>query len=264
MKKITFLLPIYFLAFTSNSFAETKSDETVAIASINGVTITQQEVKHFMSIQSKPVPAERALQEIMNIELLVQDAKNQGMMKDENLLLEIKRTTSGLIASHYLQTHLANLNISDEQLKARYNRDYVENNQGMEYNANHILVKTEDEAKAIIKQLDSGAEFTKLAKELSTGPSGKNGGALGWFKSTDMVAPFSQATMQLNKGQHSTQAVKSQFGFHVIKLNETRSIQAPSFESVSKKLSSAIAADEISKIMNKLHNSATIEFIDNK
>ncbi|MBT3724837.1 MAG: peptidylprolyl isomerase, partial [Gammaproteobacteria bacterium] len=211
---------------------------------------------------SQKVPAERALQEIINVELLVQAAKNEGLMKNDELVLEIKRSTSGLIATHYLQQQLLKLEVTIEDLKARYNKDYVEANQAKEYNANHILVKTEEEATDIIQKLDGGAVFTELAKTLSTGPSGKSGGALGWFKSSDMVPPFSAATMKLELKQYTKQPVKSQFGWHIIYLNDTRATEPPAFESVSKELSSKIAGEEISKIMQQLHESATIVFPD--
>ena len=262
MNKRNLLLSTLVLTYCGLSFADNASVETSSIATINGVAITEPEVKHFISKLKNQVPTERVLQEIINIELLVQAAKNKGMMKDENLTLEIKRSISGIIASHYLQQQLLEMDITLEDLKARYKKEYVDSNQGKEYNANHILVETEDEAIDIIKQLDKGAAFTELAQKLSTGPSGKNGGALGWFNPSDMVAPFSKTVMLLKPESYTKQAVKTQFGWHVILLNNTRDIEPPSFESVSKKLSSAIAAEEISKIMEQLHSSATIVFPD--
>lgn len=264
MKKRNFLLSALILTYSVYGFADNTPAETNSIATINGVAITEAEVKHFISKLDKSIPTERVLQEMINVELLVQAAKDQGMMKEQDLLLEIKRSTSGLIASHYLQQQLLKMDITLEDLKARYKKEYVDGNQAKEFNANHILVKTEAEAKNIIQQLDNGAVFTELAKTLSTGPSGKNGGALGWFKSTDMVAPFSQAAMLLKQGKYSKQPVKTQFGWHIIYLNDTRTSEPPSFESVSKKLSSAIAAEEISKIMKQLHDSASIVFPDKK
>ena len=263
MNNRTLLLSTLVLTYSVFSFAENTSVAATSIATINGVNITDAEVKHFISKLQKPVPAERALQEMINVELLVQAAKNDGVMKDENLLLEIKRNISGLIASHYLQQHLVKMDITLDDLRARYNKEYLGIKREKEYNANHILVKTEDEAKDVIQQLDNGAVFTELAKSLSTGPSGKNGGALGWFKSADMVAPFSSAARSLAKGEYSKQPVKTQFGWQIINLNNIRDIEPPSFESVSKKLSSAIAAEKISHIMKTLHDSATIVFPDN-
>jgi len=258
-----FLLFTLGLAQITAGYADSTKD-AAPLATVNGTPITQQEVKHFMSKLTRPVPVERALQEMINVELLVQAAQKDGLLKDEDLALEIKRTTSGIIASHYLQKALLNLDITLEELKQRYNKEYVEGIKTKEYNANHILVKTEQEAKDIIKQLDEGAKFTELAKQLSTGPSGKDGGALGWFKPGDMVAAFSQAAMALTEGQYTKNPVKTQFGWHIILLNKTRPVDPPSFESVSQKLSTAVAAEEINRIMKNLHDAAKIEINNDK
>ena len=260
MNKKNLLISALLLTYSVCSFADDAPAAASPVVTVNGVAITDAEVKHFMSKLQKQVPAERALQEIINVELLAQAAKAEGMLKDEDLMLEIKRSNTGLIASHFLQQQLLKMDISLDTLKARYKKEYVDGDQEKEYNANHILVKTEAEAIDIIKQLDDGAIFTELAKTLSTGPSGKNGGALGWFNSTDMVAPFAQATMALEPGTYTKQPVKTQFGWHIIALNDIRDIEPPSFESVSKQLSTAMAGEEIQRIMKELHDSATIEF----
>ena len=262
MNKRILMISALALSYSVFGFAESTAPVSKPIATINGVAVTDTEVNYFISKLDKKVPVERALQEIINVELLVQAAKNSGMMKNDELLLEIKRSTSGLIATHYLQQQLLKMDITMQDLQARYNKDYVENNKAKEYNANHILVETEEQAKELILKLDSGATFTELAKKHSTGPSGKNGGALGWFSSSAMVPPFSEATMKLEKNQYTKLPVKTQFGWHIINLNDTRATEPPTFESVSKQLSSTIAAEEISKIMQQLHESATIVFPD--
>lgn len=259
--KIRIIFTTIILSFSGLAMSDKTPVEATPVATINGVSITEPEVKHFISKLTQNVPAERVLQELINIELLVQAAKNEGVMKDDSLNLEIKRLTSGAIASHYLQQQLLK-NTNPETLKARYRKLYIDQEMGKEYNANHILVKTEDEAKAIIKQLDNGAIFTDLAKKLSTGPSGKSGGALGWFKPTDMVPPFSKAAIALVPESYTKQPVETQFGWHVIKLNQSRNVEPPSFESVKQTISQAIASEEVQKIMKKLHDSASIEFPD--
>jgi len=257
MKKLILCSALLLTAITAAN-ADNKT-ESKTLATVNGVAITAQDVKHFTSKLTQPVPQDRAIQEMINVELLSQAAKKEGLLDDEALKLELKRVTTGLIASHYLQNALLNLDINIDTLKQRYNKEYAGEVSGMEYNANHILLKTEQEAKDIIKQLDDGAVFTELAKKLSTGPSGKNGGALGWFKDGEMVEPFAAAAKTLKAGEYSKQPVKTQFGWHVIKLNETRPITPPSFESVQQKITTQIAAEEINKIMKKLHDNAKIE-----
>lgn len=235
-------------------------NQNPVMATVNGVPITADEVRHFLSKQSQPLAPEDAMRELINVELLNQAAKNEKLLENPTLQLEIKRLTSAVIASTYLQNHLNELEITDEQVEARYQKEYVDGDQASEYNANHILVKTEDEAKDIIKKLDDGGDFAELAKELSTGPSGKSGGALGWFKSEDMVTPFSEATMQLEKGQHSKTPVQTQFGWHVIKLNDTRKSEPPALDDVRKSLATGIAADSLKAKLEELHDAAKIEF----
>lgn len=253
------LLFISLLCLSLPSIAEQADTENKILVSVNGVPITQKEVQHFTSKLGKPVPVQRALQEMINVELLVQAAKNEGAMKDPGLALELKRTQSALIASHYLQQHLASITITEEALKSRYEQQYKQADKATEYNANHILVKTETEAKDIIQMLDKGDDFAELAKSHSTGPSGKKGGALGWFQSGSMVAPFSQATMKLSSGQYSKNPVKTQFGWHIILLNDTRVPAPPPFESVRKQLSTAISAESISNKLKALHDAAKLE-----
>ena len=242
------------------TFAEEKTEEDKTLVTINGVAITQQEVINFISKKEQPVPPQNALQEMINVELLVQDAKNAGIMQNQQLQMEIKRSNASLIASYHLQNILKEVDLDDKQLQERYRKEYVEGGRGSEYNANHILVKTEQEAQDIIKQLANGAEFSELAKAESIGPSGKDGGALGWFKSSDMVAAFAEAAQALEPGQTSSEPVQTQFGWHVILLNEARKAEPPSFNSVRQQLATTIAAEFINQHVKSLQDKADIQF----
>ncbi|WP_375687800.1 peptidylprolyl isomerase [Pseudooceanicola sp. LIPI14-2-Ac024] len=121
--------------------------------------------------------------------------------------------------------------VTEEQIQAAYDAQYA-NVEGTEYKARHILVETEDEAKALIEELDGGADFATLAQEKSTGPSGPNGGDLGWFGPGMMVKPFEDAVMALEPGAHSAEPTETQFGWHVILLEETRDKAAPALDEV--------------------------------
>ena len=143
-------------------------------------------------------------------------------------------------------------------LKKEY-QEQIKNAPKEEYKARHILVKTEDEAKEIIKSLKDGADFEKLAKEKSIGPSGPNGGDLGWFTATTMVPEFADAVAKLKKGDITDQPVKTQFGWHVIKLEDTRKVDPPSFDSMKDKLRSIVANKSIQNYLSELHKKAKIE-----
>lgn len=251
-------LALLFISPVSSMAAEAEKASNPVLVTVNGVAITQEEVKHFIGKQAKPIAPEDALRELINVELIAQTAKNENIMQEKALVLELKRIKSALIASTYLQKHLQNLEISEDEINARYKTDYVEGTESTEYNANHILVKTEKEAQDIIQQLDKGTDFSELAKKLSTGPSGKKGGSLGWFTQSDMVGPFSKATASLTAGKYSKEPVQTQFGWHVILLNEMRKAAAPTLESVRQKLTTSIAADSIKTKLKELHDGAKI------
>ena len=128
-----------------------------------------------------------------------------------------------------------------------------------EYKARHILVKTEDEAKNVIAQLDKGADFAKLAKEKSIGPSGKEGGDLGWFSPDNMVKPFADAAAALKVGTYSKTPVHTQFGWHVIKLEDTRPVSPPSFDELKNQLMNSWRNKMISAYLDRLRSEANVK-----
>jgi len=244
----------------SDDNAKAKGSDNPLFVTINGVDFTENEVKHFISQMTDVEDPQEAMREMINVELVNQAAKKENLLKDETLQMEIRRTTSALVASTYLQKFMANLQITDEQIEARYRAKYVDGRGTKEFNANHILVETEEEAKAIIQKLGEGTNFEALAKAFSTGPSGKKGGALGWFKKKDMVAPFSAATAELEVGKYSKKPVQTQFGWHVILLNDTRIPDVPELDSVRNNLTNAIATEQFRKKLEDLQKAATIKF----
>ena len=131
---------------------------------------------------------------------------------------------------------------------------------GKEYKARHILVKTEDEAKAVVKQLDDGSDFAKLAKEKSTGPSGKTGGDLGWFRPQQMVPPFSDAVAAMKKNTYTKKPVKTQFGWHVIKLEDLRDVQPPKFEDIKDQVKTIVQTKRVQKYVKSLRDKAKIDY----
>jgi peptidyl-prolyl cis-trans isomerase C len=127
-----------------------------------------------------------------------------------------------------------------------------------EYKASHILVNEEEQARKIIEQLNQGANFAELAREHSTDSSGKDGGDLGWFLPQQMVAPFGQAVGQLEKGSYTSEPVKTQFGWHVIKLEDSRQAEPPAFEEVMGRLEQMLQQRQIGEYIQALKDSADI------
>ena len=148
---------------------------------------------------------------------------------------------------------------TEEALKAAYEKNKEQYN-FQSVKARHILVKTEDEAKAIITELENGADFAKLAQEKSTGPSGQNGGDLGWFKANDMVPEFSKAAFSLADGSFSKEPVQTQFGWHVI-LREDSKTETATFEMVKQPLSQQIQQQAAQEYVNKLKEAAKIDLV---
>jgi len=147
--------------------------------------------------------------------------------------------------------------VTDEAIKAEYEK-MVSGPGGTEYKARHILVKTEGEAKTVIEKLKKGEKFEELAKTYSTGPSKTKGGDLGWFSPNQMVPPFSAAVVALKKGEYTTTPVKTQFGWHVILLEDSRKKTPPAFESVKARIRSSLQMQEIQKHIEELRKNATI------
>jgi len=173
------------------------------IAEVNGQPITLEEVQIYMSSKAAtgaPADPGTILNEVINRELIKQAALKAGVDKEEEFkkALEIQRTT--LLVNAMLSKQLDKVDLSDAALKKEYD-EQIKNMPKKEYKARHILLKTEDEAKAVIKQLKDGADFVKLAKEKSIGPSGPNGGDLGWFKPATMVPEFADAVKKLKDGE---------------------------------------------------------------
>lgn len=152
--------------------------------------------------------------------------------------LTLENEERSLKAGEALNTALMTA-VSDEELQAAYDAQYGNVDPQEEYNASHILLETEEEAKAVKADLDGGADFAATAREKSTGPSGPNGGELGWFGTGMMVPPFEAATIALEVGQISD-PVQTQFGWHVIRLNETRQQEVPSLDDVREELLGAL------------------------
>ncbi len=219
----------------------TAADHSEVVATVNGTPITVDEFNEYAAhrIQpgSKPTAAEAKaiVNEMVSLELVVQDAIKKGLDKNPEVEKNIAEQRRVLLANAALKDYIEAHPITDEQLKKEY-EERIAGAGNKELKARHILVKTEAEAKAIIAQLDKGADFAKLAKEKSSDSSAKEGGDLGWFNPNQMVKPFADAALALKKGEYTKTPVHSQFGWHVIQLEDSRSTQAPSFDQMKERM----------------------------
>jgi peptidyl-prolyl cis-trans isomerase C len=212
--------------------------------------------------QAQKLPLEQIypmlLDRLVDGMLITEAGRKEHLEQDPELQVRLKRYEDRLIQEAYLNQAIKAAETED-QLKARY-QTFAKDKAGREeVHAQHILVKTEDEAKSVIAELDKGADFGELAKKYSTDPSASSGGDLGYFGHDDMVKAFTDAAFALPKGQYSKTPVKTEFGWHVIKVKDRRAGKPPSFEEAREQLSRDLAREIIDAKLQNLRGAAKIE-----
>lgn len=242
-----------------------KIDKADAVASVNGVYISKaalQELERDIAerTQGQSFPKDKLIEELVQRELLVQEALQKQLDKSPEFIQKMESVRKSLLSQAALQNYLKSNPITDEEIKAEYEKN-VGGDNNMEYKARHILVKTEDEAKKIIEQLDKGAKFEELAKKSSTGPSGPEGGDLGWFSPSQMVTPFSEAVIALENGKYTTEPVETQFGWHVILREDSRQQVVPPLEEVKDQIVPFLQRQQVQTMMENLRAGAQVEIL---
>ena len=195
------------------------------------------------------------IQQLVNEELLSQNVEKENQLT----LLALEHEERSAKAAQMVSKILKNFP-NDELVASAYKNLTNQFKGSLEYNASHILVKDEDKAKTILRDLEGGKDFEILAKEHSIGPTGKNGGNLNWFDLSTMVPEFSTALMVLSEGDIS-QPVKTQFGWHLIKLNKTREKQVPELEEVRAQLVQNLRQKKINDYLSSLTENSKINFL---
>ncbi len=264
-KRLTFLTSMVLAAAMSMPLsAEAQPDADTVLARVNGEEITLGHLivaKAALPAQYQQLPNEvlfdAILDQLVQQTLLGQEHGDQVPQRVE-LALENERRS--LLAAETLQ-EIMRVVTTEEALQAAYDEKYADGFGGDEFNASHILVNTEEEAKEVKELLENGADFAATAKEKSTGPSGPNGGSLGWFGEGAMVPEFEQAVLGLEPGEVSD-PVQTQFGWHIVKLNEKRKAEAPALEEVRGELSNEIQQQAIEDRVAELAQSGEVERLE--
>ena len=247
----------------SSAAAEPAADTTV-VATVNGKPITEEMLQVYGAQRSRnpgaqPISREAALDELVNIELVTQDAEKHNIDERPNVVKQLDWQRRSLLVGVSMREYVAQHPVTDEELQKAY-KEHIKNHDGHEYKARHILLETEDEAKAVISELGKGGDFAKLASEKSKDPSGKQGGGdLGWFSTDQMVEPFSDAVAKMKKGEVSKKPVESQFGWHVIKLEDTRDVEPPSFDALKDQLRMQLQNERVDSYLAELRKDAKID-----
>lgn len=233
---------------------------------VNGKPIKQSLVDYILKEAPKGQTSDDnakavVINKLISQELLIQEAQKAGMDKRADYITSHELMNRELLVRIYLQDYIKKNPIDEATVKAEYEKLKAQMGD-KEYSAQHILVKTEQEAKDIVARLDKNEDFAKIAKEKSQDTGSKDkGGDLGWFAPAGMVKPFADAVTTLNKGKYTATPVQSQFGWHVIKLNDTRASQPPAFEKVKDNIQQELQQRKLAKLVNDLRSKAKI--VDN-
>ncbi len=214
------------------------SADAETVATVNGVDIDSAVVDLYLTNRTQQAaadatPAQRkaAVQELTDLYLLTTQDSAKAFQDDPQIRAQIELQTRGVVAQAVAADYIAKNPATDEEILAEY-QNQMKLAPPMQFKARHILVESQATAQHLITQLDGGADFAELAKANSTGPTGPNGGDLGWFSPEQMVKPFSDAVAALDDGAHTSEPVQTQFGWHVILREESRENQPPTLESV--------------------------------
>ncbi len=250
VSRLAFALVVLGVAHTS-AWAKDKAPAAAPekgaapVAVVNGVAIPESRVELVVAQQvAKGAPDSQELRAqvkgfLVGRELLAQAAKSKGLDKNPEVLAELELAKQQMMITAYLRDYARANPVSDAAVKAEYDRLVAANPQ-KEFKAQHILVESEQEAKDIIAKLDKGGE-------------------LGWNAPTNFVKPFADALMALNKGSYTTTPVRSQFGFHIIKLEDTRDLTPPSFDEVKGQIQQALVGRVVEAHVEELRKKAKIQ-----
>ncbi|MES0135016.1 peptidylprolyl isomerase [Mesorhizobium sp. M0016] len=244
-------------------------DPNAVIATVNGQKLTEADLglaEGELSQQFSQLPPEQrraaALSAAIEIRVMAAQAVATGLDKDPEFQRRMAFLQQRALHGEMVEKGVVD-KVTDAEVRARYDQEIASTPPVNEIHARHILVKTKEEAEAIIKQLDGGADFQKLANEHTSDPSGKtNGGDLGWFGPGQMVPEFDKAAVALEIGKYTKEPVQTQFGWHVIKLEDRRTKQPPAFDDVKDQAKQAVIRDKYFALVKQLRGAAKVEIPD--
>jgi peptidyl-prolyl cis-trans isomerase C len=256
--------------------AKPAADATAAkaadVATVNGKAITAETFNVFLqAVTGKPAAEATAeqksqmLDQLINMTLAAQAAEKEGLQNNPDVKARTSLLTTQILAEAATEKYIKSHPVSETEVKAEYDAQVA--HMPMEYKARHILVDTKEKAEAIIKELDEAAAkkqdvvalFGKLAAADSKDPSGKNGGELGWFNPQSMVKPFADAVAALKKGEFTQQPVQTQYGWHVILLEDTRAPAVPGFDEVKTQVEQLTQRKKLQAYLDELRKTAKIQ-----
>lgn len=246
---------------TAEPEPRTQVNDPDILVTINDVAITRADLFSHAGLDlfQGGDASQDVLDELIHLELLRQRAVADGLDNDPEIRLILANLEKNLLASQVIERHVATLSFNEAEIETEYNAQ-IATLGSMEYRASHILVRSEAEALALLEQLDAGSTFADLARAHSQDTSSDQGGDLGWFTPAQMVPAFSEALVTLAPGDITTQPVQSQFGWHLIYLQETRELQPPTLNMVRDQIEEILQNRSLRGYLETLREQATIEF----
>lgn len=241
------------------------TDDSKVLATVNGEPITEKEYTDFVSHLPGPVHPDKTKEKEMVLDemskriLLAQWAADQKLDKDPDVAIALKRQRENLLVNAATRKILKDAGtVTEEDIKKRYEQEVAKTHK-TEYHVLHIVVDTEDKAKALIAQVKGGTDFAALAKKESKGPTKDKGGDLGWLQQGVVVPEFFDAVVKLKKGEYTAEPVKTQFGYHVIKVADSRPLQIPPFDKVKSNVARLIQQERIDNQITEIKKKASIK-----
>lgn len=234
------------------------------VATVNGKAIPKSRVDFMVKAQTAQGAPDNAqlraaiVDRLINVEVVVQEAERKGLNKSADVQSQVDLSRRQIVFQAYLEDYLKSHPIKEEALREEYSRVKGQSG-GKEYKARHILVENEADAKGIIEQLKKGRTFEELAVQSKDIGSKDKGGELDWQPSTTYVKPFGEALEKLEKGKTTESPVQTQFGYHVIRLDDVRAAQFPEFEAVKQRITQALQNQEVERVVKELRAKAKIE-----
>jgi peptidyl-prolyl cis-trans isomerase C len=235
------------------------------IAIVNGKPIHKERIevlRQQIERSGRPMTPElegQIKEETIAREIFMQEAQKRGLQKTSDYKAQMELARQTILIRELFNDYQMKNPVTDAEIQAEYDK-FVATNSGKEYKASHILVATEDEAKAIIAAIKKGGKFGDIAKKESKDPgSGANGGELDWATPSSYVAEFTEALIKLHKGEMTQTPVKTQFGWHIIRLDETRDAQLPKLEEVKPQVAQQLQQQKLTKFQDELRAKAKVE-----
>lgn len=268
MRRPVQAVAVSLLAMTLGSASLSAAEPGDVVAKVGETEITEADIAFAaqdlgQQLQRFPPDQWRAilLDVVVDMELLAQAARQDGIDQDPDFQKQLEFLELQALRNAYIAQKIDGA-ITDDALKAAYEAEFKDYEGPEEVNARHILVSDKADAVALIKELDGGADFVELAKEKSTGPSGPNGGDLGYFGKGQMVKPFEEVVFTLEPGEYTKEPVETQFGWHVIKLEDKRRQEKPAFEAVAGDLRQRLIREQYEAKMAELKDAIAVEILD--